>query len=49
VGVVVVVKSRRVGEDRAALEDGHEAICLLGGGEDAECAFAAGNGDALAL
>lgn len=48
-GLGVPVEAGGVGEDGAAGEDGDAAVGLLGGGEDAEDALAAGDGDALAL
>lgn len=47
--VVVVVKPRGIREHCAALENCHQAICLLGRCEDAKDAFAAGDGDAFSL
>jgi hypothetical protein len=49
VRLVVVVKSGGIRESSTALEDGHQAIGLLGGGKDTEDAFATGDGDALSL
>lgn len=47
--VVVVVKTRGIREHCAALENCHQAICLLRRCEDAKDAFAAGDGDAFSL
>lgn len=45
----VPVEAGGVGQHSAAGEDGYAALGLFRGGEDAENALAAGDGDALAL
>jgi hypothetical protein len=45
----VPVEARGIGQDGTAREDGDATIGLLGGGEDAEGAFAAGDRKTLTL
>lgn len=45
---VMVVETRRVGNDSVALKDGHGAIGLGSGRKDAEDTFAAGDGEGFA-
>jgi hypothetical protein len=49
VGLLVVVETGSIRDGGTTLENRHETIGLLRGGQDAEDTLAAGNGDALAL